>query len=127
MSTQDITRLHLVRDLLDKKVVDRDGREMGRVDGVIVEIGGDRPPCVTAIEISAAVLAGRVLPLLGRVASAIERVLDIDAGKPIRIPYGAILDITDQIRIDVSAGDTPAVALEHKLRNLFSALPGGSS
>jgi sporulation protein YlmC with PRC-barrel domain len=116
-----------VRDLLDKKVVDRDGREIGRVDGVIVEIGGGRAPYVTAIEIGAAVLAGRVCPLLGRVASAIERVLGIDEGRPIRIPYGAILDITDQIRVDVSAGDTPAVALEHELRNLFSSLPGGSS
>jgi sporulation protein YlmC with PRC-barrel domain len=120
-------RLHLVRDLLDKKVVDRDGRDMGRVDGVILEIGGSRAPNVTAIEIGAAVLAGRVCPLLGRVASAIERVLGIDEGRPIRIPYGAILDIADQIRVDVSAGDTPAVALEHKLRNIFRSLPGGSS
>lgn len=119
--------LHLVRDLLDKKVVDRNGREMGRVDGILIEAAAGAPPRVTAIELGPAVLAERVGPLFGRIASAIERVLHIDEGRPIRIPFAAILDMTDHVRVDVAVGETAAATLEHRLRNVFGSIPGGSS
>ena len=82
-------RLDLVRDLLDTKVVDRDGREMGRVDGVVLEIGGGGAPRVAAIEIGAEVLFRRVRPFFGRWAAGVERALGIERGRPMRIPsYG---------------------------------------
>ncbi len=119
--------LHLVRDLLDAKVVDRNGREMGRVDGIVVEVTADAPPRVTAIEIGPSVLAERVGPLFGRIAAAIERVLDIDEGRPIRIPFAAILDTADHVRVDVAVGETAAATLERRLRGVFGSIPGGSS
>jgi sporulation protein YlmC with PRC-barrel domain len=36
--------MDLVRDLLDKKVVDRNGREMGRVDGIVISIRAGAAP-----------------------------------------------------------------------------------
>jgi sporulation protein YlmC with PRC-barrel domain len=95
-------QLHLVRDLLDKLVLDRDGREMGRVDGVILDVGDGDARHVVAIEIGAAVLFRRIRPWLGRWASGVERALGIE-GRPIRIPFEAILDIGTHIRVDRKA------------------------
>ena len=118
--------LHLVRDLLDKKVLDRYGREMGRVDGVVLVRGGPGAPRVAAIEIGASVLFGRVRPFLGRCAAGVERALGIERGRPMRIPFEAILDVNDHVRVDLAFGETPAAALEHRLRNIASSIPGGS-
>jgi hypothetical protein len=120
-------RLDLVRDLIDKLVLDRYGREMGRVDGVILEIGGDEAPRVAAIAIGSSVLARRVRPFLGRWAAGLERALGIDEGRPLRIPFAAVLDVTNHVRVDVAVGETPGAVVEHALRNVWSALPGGSS
>jgi sporulation protein YlmC with PRC-barrel domain len=117
--------LHLVRDLLDKLVLDRDGRELGRVDGIVLEIGGGDAR-VVAIEIGASILFRRVRPFLGRWAAGLERALGIEHGRPIRIPFDAIVDVSAHIRVDLHAADTAAPALEHRLRNVISSFPGGS-
>jgi sporulation protein YlmC with PRC-barrel domain len=95
--------LHLVRDLLDKLVLDRDGREMGRVDGVVLTIAEGDARQVVAIEIGAAVLFRRVRPFLGRWAAALERALGIEKRRPIRIPFDEILDIDGHIMVDRKA------------------------
>ena len=118
-------RLDLVRDVLDKQVLDRYGREMGRVDGVVIETGGGVAR-VVAIEIGAATLARRVASFLGRWASGCERALGIDVGRPLRIPFSAVLDISDHIRVDVAVGETAGAVVEHALRNVFSSIPRGS-
>ena len=115
-------RLDVVRDVLDKKVVDRYGREMGRVDGIIIEGGGGTPP-----RLGSSTLARRVSPFLGRCASGLERALGIDAGRPLRIPFSAVLDIADHVRIDIAVGDTPGAVVEHALRDLFGSIPRGSA
>lgn len=48
--------MDLVRDMLDKKVVDRNGRDMGRVDSIILRIDGGEAPSVLALELGPAVL-----------------------------------------------------------------------
>ena len=118
-------RLDLVRDVLDKKVVDRYGREMGRVDGLVIEAGGAAPR-VAAIEIGSSTLARRVARFLGRWAAGLERALGIDAGRPLRIPFGAVLDVADHVRVDVAVGDTPGSVVEHALRDVLGSLPRGS-
>lgn len=118
-------RLDLVRDVLDKQVVDRHGREMGRVDGVVLETA-DGVPRVAAIEIGSATLARRVASFLGRWASGLERALGIDAGRPLRIPFSAVLDVRDHVRVDVAVGDTPGAVVEHALRDVFGSIPRGS-
>jgi hypothetical protein len=65
--------MDLVRDILDMAVVDRNGREMGRADGILIEVRGDKPPLVRAIEIGPAVLASRLHPALGRIRGSARR------------------------------------------------------
>ena len=45
MEEHGLTRtIDVVHDVLDKHIVDRNGREMGRVDGISVELRGGAPP-----------------------------------------------------------------------------------
>ena len=121
-----MARIDLIHDVLDKQVVDRHGRKMGRVDSIVIALRPNRPPQVTAVEIGPAVLAYRVRPLLGRLMSAVEHALGIDQGRPLRIRFGDILGITGQIKVDRAFGDTVAATLEQRLRAWVGALPGSS-
>lgn len=116
--------MDLIRDLLDMAVVDRNGREMGRVDSVVIEMRPGAPPRVTAIEIGPAVLAYRVRPILGSVVARLEHVLGIAEERPIRIPIGQILDIGDRVKVDCAAGETGALTMEKRLRAWIRAIPG---
>jgi sporulation protein YlmC with PRC-barrel domain len=118
--------VHIVRDLLDKKVLDRNGREMGRVDGIVVEVGGSRPPRIAAIQIGLSVAAHRVRPFLGRWAAGLERALGIEEGRPLQIPFETIVDIGDHVRVDMTANHTPATTLERRLRRIVASIPGAS-
>jgi sporulation protein YlmC with PRC-barrel domain len=58
--------MDLVRDLLDQPVVDRNGRPMGRVDGIVLDLRADAPPRVVSIAIGPAVLGERLHRAIGR-------------------------------------------------------------
>ena len=116
--------LDLVRDLLDRQVVDRNGRELGRVDSVILEVRADGTVEVSAIEIGLIAFARRLHPFLGRVAKAVETILDLDPQRPVRIPFSHIIDVDKSIKVDLAASDTPVIALEQKARRVVSAMPG---
>jgi sporulation protein YlmC with PRC-barrel domain len=118
--------MDLVRDLLDKLVVDRNGREMGRVDSVVLEFRGAAPPRVAGIELGPAALAQRVWPFLGRAVAGLEHALGIDRGRPVRIPFRDILGITRQVKVDRAFGETAASTVELRLRRLVSSIPGAS-
>jgi hypothetical protein len=118
--------LNLIHDILDKKVVDRHGREMGRADTIVIGLRPNAPPRVVAIELGPAVLAYRIRPILGRLMSAVERALGIDQGRPLRIPFGDVLSISAHIKVDRAFGETVAAALEHRLRRWVGKLPGSS-
>jgi hypothetical protein len=118
--------MDLIRDLLDKHVVDRNGREMGRVDSVVVEIRRDAPPRVAAIELGLAVLVHRVRPLFSRSVAALEHAFGVGEGQPVRIGTGDILDVNDHVKVDRAFGETAAATVEQRLRAWISAIPGSS-
>lgn len=118
--------MNLVRDLLDQKVVDRNGREMGRVDSVVLEIREGASPRVAALELGPAVLAYRVRPIFGRWIAALEHGFGIAEGRPLRIPFGDLLEIADHVKVDVAVGDTAAATVEQALRAWVAAIPGSS-
>jgi sporulation protein YlmC with PRC-barrel domain len=118
--------LDLIRDLLDKMVVDRNGREMGRVDSIILEVRENDPPRVAGIQLGPAVLAKRVHPLLGRWVAALEHGFGVDEGRPLTIPFGAILDIHDDVKVDLAFGETSAATVEHRLRRWVGSIPRSS-
>jgi sporulation protein YlmC with PRC-barrel domain len=116
--------MDLARDLLDTRVVDRHGRDMGRVDEVILDVDERGMLRVAAIELGTATLGRRIAPFLGRWLSGLERALGIDEGRPMRIPFDAILDITDNVKVDFAFGETPAATVEKRVRRVLSSIPG---
>jgi len=113
----------LIRDLLDKKVVDRNGREMGRVDSIVLVLENGAPR-VIAIELGPAVLARRIHPILGQWIEGVEHAFGFEAGRPVRIPLDHVRDFKDPVRVDLTFGETGAATVEHALRRWIRAIPG---
>jgi hypothetical protein len=118
--------MDLVRDVLDKKVVDRNGREMGRVDRLVVEVRDRSAPRVFALEIGPAVLASRVATAFGRWVAGLEHAFGIDAGRPVRLRWSQVLDANEHVKVDLAFSETALATVEQKLRRWVAALPFSS-
>jgi hypothetical protein len=106
----------LARDCLDKEVFDRHGERMARIDGIVIELDGNRQPRVTAIEIGAATRVRRLDTRFARwIARLAMRLVDAP-GDPYRIRWPALRRADDGFHVDVDATDTPARASENWLR-----------
>jgi sporulation protein YlmC with PRC-barrel domain len=115
----------LVRDLLDKPIRDHDGREMGRVDGIVLERRDGARPRVSALLVGPSVLGSRLHPVLGRWIAAFEIACGIAEGRPIRIDFNDVAEIGDDVKVDVAATDTAAGAVEQIARRWLRRVPGG--
>lgn len=118
--------MQLVRDVLDKAVLDRNGRNMGRVDRVLIERGTGSPPRVVAIEIGPSALAERLSRSFGRWVTGLLHGLGVEEGQPLRVHVRQILGITDTVKVDLAFGETPAANVERKLRTLVTRIPGAN-
>lgn len=116
--------MDVVRDLLDKAVVDRNGSGMGRVDGILLEREAGRPPRLAAILIGPSALGSRLHPALGRLASAVERWFDLDRDRPTTIDCADVDEVGRTIRLRLTISDTAAAAVEQRLRSWLLKLPG---
>jgi sporulation protein YlmC with PRC-barrel domain len=96
--------MDVVRDVLDKSVVDRNGREMGRVDGLLLEQDAGQPPRVAAILIGPAALGFRLHPGLERAAALVERWLGVERERPVQIDFGDVDDVDDKVRLRLTIG-----------------------
>ncbi|PYR88814.1 MAG: hypothetical protein DMF84_26860 [Acidobacteria bacterium] len=118
--------MDLIRDVLDKAVVDRNDREMGRVDGLILQVRAGTPPRLAALEVGPAVLAYRVRPGFGRCVAALEHAFGVDEGRPVHVAFRDVLDITDRVKVDLAFGETAAATIEQRLRRWISSIPRSS-
>ncbi|HTL43849.1 MAG TPA: PRC-barrel domain-containing protein [Vicinamibacterales bacterium] len=116
--------LHLARDLEDKRVIDRNGREIGRVDRVVLAQPRNGMAHVIAIEIGPTALGTRLHPVVGRIARAIEHVFQLEEGRPVRLAVEDIESVTDNVKLRLTAGDTAALAVEQRLRPVVRHFPG---
>ncbi|MCA1815310.1 MAG: hypothetical protein LC746_02670 [Acidobacteria bacterium] len=117
--------MDLVRDCLDKQLVDRHGRRMGRVDGIVIEIGGDAQPRVASVEVGVVTQVSRLHPRLGRFAARLARRWGKAAGDPYRIPWSQITATGVNVTAGVEAEKTPAFAWEKWLRaKVVGRIPG---
>lgn len=114
-------RLDLSRDVLDKQVVDREKTKMGRVDGLILELRGDQPPRVDAIEMGFVVLARRMSPRMERWVEKLRR-FSIRKTASQRVAWEKVMEVkSHHIQLDLKALETPAFAWERWFRDHFVA------
>jgi hypothetical protein len=116
--------MDIARDILDKSAVDRNGREMGRVDGILLETVDGQPPRIAGLLIGPAALGDRLHPRLGQWIRAIERRVSLPDDRPVWITFDQIDDIATAIKLRVSAGDTSVGAIERRLRTWVLKIPG---
>jgi sporulation protein YlmC with PRC-barrel domain len=116
--------MDVVHDVLDKAVVDRNGREMGRVDGIVLELREGTPPRLAEVLIGASVLGTRVNPVLGRWVHGLEHGLGIGTERPIRIEFSHVDAIGEKVKVDLTVGETDADTLESRLRTWLLKIPG---
>jgi sporulation protein YlmC with PRC-barrel domain len=114
----------VVKDVLDKLVVDRNGREMGRVDGLVLAQREGGPPRLAELLIGPSALGYRLHPAIGRWVGAFQSALGID-GSPVRIDFDDVLQIDDGLTVDRSLSETTAAAVEQRLRAWLVKIPGG--
>lgn len=118
--------MNLARDVLDKRVVDRNGRDMGRVDRVVLRVSPGQAPAVTGIEIGPSAIARRLGRVIGCLADALECVFRLSEGRPVRLRVSEILGVDNHVRVSVAVGETAAAAVEQRLRRWIGSLPRSS-
>jgi hypothetical protein len=115
----------VVRDLLDKQLVDREGEPLGRVDGIVMAYTADAPPRITHFELGARPLAQRLPhPFQGALASLARR-LSLRGDQPYRIDVGRIIHLGRTIRIDIDVTRSAARETERWIRDhIIAHIPG---
>jgi len=117
--------MELIRDCLDKQLVDRHGRNMGKVDGIVMEIETGRQPRIACIEVGPITRAYRLHPTWGRTVTRFAKRLSASRKDRYRIPWGKVVVTGTTVTAGVDAEKTPAFAWERWLRkNVIGRIPG---
>jgi len=120
--------LEIIRDLLDKQLVDREETKMGRADGIVLALDGDGPPRIDRLELGFVVLARRMHPKVEKWFEALRRRWSVRKSARQMVPWSKVLDITPKhIQLDVNALETPAFDWERWLRDhIVTKIPGAN-
>jgi len=118
--------MELIRDILDKQVVDRAETKIGKVDGLVAEVREGQPPRIICVEIGGVALARRLGPRLGRWASRIGKRLGGEEHRvPYRIPWNKVRDIGVDIEFGVDVQETTIFDWQDWLRDrIIGRIPG---
>jgi sporulation protein YlmC with PRC-barrel domain len=111
--------------LLDQQVIDRSGQQMGKVDGVLIELRKGQPPRVSSLVIGGGTAAQRLHPGFGRWLLRWRRRWGPRDDQPLEVPWSKVLKIGVDVKVDLEAEQTPALAWEHWIRRcIIGRIPG---
>ena len=118
--------IEIVRDLLDKQLVDTDETKMGRVDGIVLQVDGDEQPRVDHLELGFVVLARRLGPRVEKWFSALRSRWSVRKSARQIVSWAKVLEVSDsEIKLDLKALGTPAFDWEVWLRDrIVARIPG---
>jgi hypothetical protein len=115
----------VVRDLLDKQLIDRNGEPIGRVDGIVMSYSAEAPPRITHFELGARTLARRLPRPIRGVLDALARRLTLRGERPYRIESSRIVNLGRRISIDIDGARSTATDTERWVRDhIVSRIPG---
>ena len=118
--------LPLVRDVLDKQVLDPDGCKVGKVDGIVLQLRANRPPRVIAMEISQSAAWRRVYRRLGDLADWLRARFEPGENRPPRILFDHFMRGGIDVHIDIPWTRTGALVWEDWLEDrVIARIPGG--
>jgi sporulation protein YlmC with PRC-barrel domain len=113
--------------LLDRQLIDKDGRLAGKVDDLELELPeGGGPPVVTAILSGPGALSRRVGGRLGAWLEAVaNRLREGDDRRPARVSFGVVKRIGSAVDLSVAKVELETDRLEAWTRDhLIGRLPG---
>jgi hypothetical protein len=113
--------------LLDRQLIDSDGRLAGKVDDLELELPeGGGPPVVTAILSGPGALSRRIGGRAGAWLEAVaNRLRDGDDRHPARVSFGVVKRIESAVDLSVAKADLESNRLEVWTRDhLIGHLPG---
>jgi sporulation protein YlmC with PRC-barrel domain len=113
--------------LLDRQLIDKDGRLAGKVDDLELELPeGGGPPVVTAILSGPGALSRRVGGRLGAWLEAVaNRLREGDERRPARVSFGLVKRIGSAVDLSVAKAELETDRLEAWTRDhLIGRLPG---
>lgn len=118
--------MQLDRHLLDRKILDRDGRIVGNVDDIAFGVDDDGLPYVRALLVGQLALGQRIGGWLGRWLSHLARRLSAERpARPIEISYQFVAEVDSAVHLSVGQDRLPEPALESWLRrNVIDRIPG---
>ena len=117
--------MELIRDCLDKQLSDRNGRKMGKVDGLVMLIEEGKRPRVAYIEVGGVTQARRLHPRLARWVARLSKRWRVDRSDPFRIPWSKAVTSGIDVTVNEDAEKTPALDWEKWLRkNVIGKIPG---
>jgi hypothetical protein len=120
--------MDLIREVLDKQLVDRNEDRLGRVDSIVAELREDAPPRVVQFELGFVPLSRRISVRLERLAAALHKRFAVRRSARYGIPWSQVTDVTmHHIQVDVIADETVAYDWERWLRRHFVKRLGGGS
>jgi sporulation protein YlmC with PRC-barrel domain len=111
-------------ELLDRQLVDPDGRLAGKVDDLELELRDDGPPVVTDVLAGPGALARRIGGRLGVWLASVHARL-AGGADPARISFGVVGRIDDHLTLIVSREDVATYAAEAWVRDhVIAKIPG---
>jgi sporulation protein YlmC with PRC-barrel domain len=120
--------VNLVRDVLDKKLIDREECEMGRVSGLLMHVGETSQPRITHILIGGPTLWSRIHPVFGRMSAALAKLWGRSRTGAVRIPWSRVETVGREVKLDVEAKETGALDWEIWFaKHVIERIPGGGS
>jgi sporulation protein YlmC with PRC-barrel domain len=120
--------MDLVRDVMDKKLVDRADRDMGRVDGLVMHVGSGSQPRITHILMGGTTPWMRLNPALARASARLARLWGPKSAEPVRIPWSRVGTIGKDIKLDVIARETGAIDWEIWIaHHIIERIPGSGT
>jgi hypothetical protein len=121
--------VHVIRELLDKQIVDRDEERLGRVDGIVAELVDGEPPRIVQLELGFVPLARRISRRLETLAMRAHKRWSVRRSAHYHIDWETVLEVNvHHVKVDLCVDDTPAYDWERWLAtNVIGRIPGASS
>jgi hypothetical protein len=120
--------LDLVRDVLDKQMLDRRLQRMGKVDGIVLELREGMPPRVIGLEVGMTALSRRLGRRPGRWMTRLAHRLSPQRPGACRVPWPKVQQIDLAVHVDLDAEQSPAYVLERWLRrHVVGRIPGAGA
>lgn len=118
--------MDLLRDLLDKQVLDRKQVKIGKVDGLVAELRQGKPPRIVAVELGSITLARRLGSRPGRwMAWLAARLGGERHAEPHRIAWNKVRYIGVDIEVDIDVHRTTIFDWQDWLRDhVIGRIPG---